>query len=413
MTVTTGTSEIKVYGYRWVVLLAFVFGGFMTQVFWICYAPINKVAAEALGVSDIAIGQLAMIFMYVFALLSLPTSWAVDLWGFKKSVSVGAILLGAFGLLRGIFALNWPLTVITTIGIALSQPFFLNASTKCAATWFRLEERATIVGLGGVAVILGIGVGQIATPMMYQAWGLQTTMLIYGVVGVISALVFLIFAKDHPPTPAGHEERALVLDGFKLIFKLRDFYFLAFVAFVVNAIFNGILTWVEVFVRPKGLDIDQAGLIGGLVLLGGIVGFLIFPSTSDRLRKRRSVLMVGSLLSVPFLVLLAYVNGFALLGIVGFLVGLTVMGLWPLTMQYSAEICYPAPEGTSLGVLNLVGQVSVVGVYAMGWSNEAYGSFTPSLLVCAVGMAIGAVLVFIMKESKLIQAAKPTEGAKP
>ncbi len=91
MTTTTDSQKVKVYGYRWVVLLAFVFGGFMTQVFWICYAPINKVAAEALGVSDIAIGQLAMIFMYVFALLSLPISWAVDLWGFRKAVSVGAM----------------------------------------------------------------------------------------------------------------------------------------------------------------------------------------------------------------------------------------------------------------------------------------------------------------------------------
>jgi MFS family permease len=299
--------------------------------------------------------------------------------------------------------------VITTIGIAISQPLFLNAGTKLAANWFRLQERATIVGLGGVGVILGIGVGQIATPLMYEAWGLQPTMLVYGILGVISALVFLVLAKDHPPTPAGHEERVLVLDGFKRIFKLRDFFILAFVAFVINVIFNGVLTWVEVFVRPKGLDIDQAGLIGGLVLLGGIVGFLVFPSTSDRLRKRRAVLRTGAAISVPFMVLLAFVNGFASLGIVGFLVGLTIMGLWPLTMQYSTEVCYPAPEGTSLGVLNLVGQISVIGVFAMGWSNEVYGSFAPSLLVCAVGMALAAVLVSNMKESKLIQAAQQVE----
>ncbi len=324
MTSANTTQEIRVYGYRWVVLLSFVFGGFMTQVFWICYAPITKVVAHL----------------------------------------------------------------------------------------FRLEERATIVGLGGMAIIFGIVVGQIATPFMLEAWGLRNTMLIYGIAGVVSALVFLIFAKDHPPTPAGHEERVLMLDGLKHIFTMRDFYLLAFIAFVINAIFNGISTWVEVFVRPKGLDINQAGLIGGLLLIGGILGFLIFPFTSDRTRKRKPVIMVGALLSLPFLVLLANVDSFALLAIVSVLLGICVMGIWPVTLQYSTEICYPAPEGTSMGMISLAGQISVLAVTAMGWSNEVYGSFTPSLLAFAVSMAVVVVFVSIMKESKLIQAAQQTEGTK-
>jgi len=406
MTSTTETQKIRVYGYRWVVLLAFVFGALMTQIFWICYAPITKVAAETLGVSDLQIGLLAMIFMYIYIPLSLPASWAIDTWGFKKAVSLGAILLAVFGLLRGIFAWNWTLTLITTIGIALSQPLFLNAATKLAANWFRVEERATVVGLGGMAVLLGIVIGQIATPIMLEAWGLRNAMLIYGIIGVVSALLFVIFAKDHPPTPAGHEERVLMLEGLKHIFRLRDFYLLAFVFFVINAIFNGISTWVEVIVRPKGLDISQAGLVGGLLILGGILGFLIFSSVSDRLRKRRPVVMAGALLSVPFLVLIAYVSGFAWLAIVSFLLGLCAMGGYPVALQYVTEICYPAPEGTSQGVFMLAGQISVIAITAMGWSNEVHGSFTPSLLAFAVSMAVAAMLVFIMKESKLIQAAK-------
>ena len=95
---------------------------------------------------------------------------------------------------------------------------------------------------------------------------------------------------------------------------MRDFYLLAFVVFVINAVFNGILTWVEVMVRPRGLDISEAGLIGGLLMIGGMLGFLVFSSASDRLRKRKPVLMAGALLSIPFLVLMAYVNGFARTG---------------------------------------------------------------------------------------------------
>jgi len=257
-----------------------------------------------------------------------------------------------------------------------------------------------------MATLLGIVIGQIATPFMLEAWGLSASMLIYGIFGVVSALLFVIFAKDHPPTPAGHEEKALMLDGLKHIFTLRDFYLLAFIVFVINAVFNGILTWVEVMVRPRGLDISDAGLIGGLLMIGGMLGFLIFSSTSDRLRKRKPVIMVGALLSIPFLVLMAYVNGFALLAIVTFLLGLTIMGVYPVALQYATEICYPAPEGTSMGVFTLAGQISVVAVGAMEWSNRVHGSFTPSLLVFAASMAVGVALLSSMKESKLIQEAK-------
>jgi MFS family permease len=264
------------------------------------------------------------------------------------------------------------------------------------------------VGIGGMATLLGIVIGQIATPLMLEAWSLSTTMLIYGILGVVSALSFVIFAKDHPPTPAGHEEKALMLAGLKHIFTMRDFYLLAFIVFVINAIFNGILTWVEVMVRPRGLGLSEAGLIGGLLMIGGIFGILILSSASDRLRKRKPVLLLGSLLSVPFLVLTAYVSDFTLLAIVTFLLGLCVMGAYPVALQYATEICYPAPEGTSMGVFTLAGQISVVAVGAMAWSNKVHGSFTPSLLAFAAAMAVGAVLVSIMKESKLIQDATRT-----
>jgi MFS family permease len=409
---TSGTQEVKVYGYRWVVLLAYMFISLTMQIFWICYAPITKVAGQTLGVSDMEIGLLAMLFMYIYIPLSVPASWAIDTWGFKKSVALGAVMMGVFGLLRGIFTQDYTLTLIMTIGLAAAQPLFLNSGTKLAANWFPLGERATIIGIGGMAGLLGIVIGQIATPFMLTAWGMANTMLIYGIVGAISAMLFLIFAKDKPPTPAGYEERVLMLDGLKHILKMRDFYLLAFIIFVINAIFNGVSTWVEVIVRPKGMDVEQAGLIGGLLMIGGIVGFFVLPPISDKTRKRKPVFMAGALLSIPFLVLMAFVNSFTFLAVVTFLMGLFIMGVIPVALQYATEICYPAPEGTSMGLFTLAGQISVVAVTAMGWSNAVYGSFTPSLLVFAVAMVIGVVLLSIMKESKLIQTASAAQPVK-
>ena len=48
-------------------------------------------------------------------------------------MGIGAALTGIFGLLRGLVAPNYDLVLISQIGIAIGQPFILNAVTKVAA----------------------------------------------------------------------------------------------------------------------------------------------------------------------------------------------------------------------------------------------------------------------------------------
>ena len=407
MNATADAPEIKVYGYRWVVLLAYMFINLTMQIFWICYAPVTGLAAEHYGASDLQIGFLAMSFMYIFVPLSIPASWAIDTWGFKNAVGLGAVLMGICGLLRGTLYLdNYTATLIFTIGIAVAQTLLLNSSTKLAALWFPLEERATVIGLGSIAPFLGIVIGQMVTPYLVESLGFNTMNLTYGIVGAVSAIVFLLLAREAPPTPAGHEERVLMLDGLKHMLRLSDFYILAFVFFVVGAVFNGVSTWVEVIVRPKGLDVTQAGMIGGLLLIGGIVGVFILPPISDRTHRRKPVYLWGLILAIPFLVGLALLNSYIFLMVTTFILGVFMMGISPVASQYATEKCYPAPEATSAGLLMLANQLSVVAISAMGWSNEQFGSFTPSMLVLSGLMVVSAILLATMKESKMMQ----TEG---
>ena len=83
------------------------------------------------------------------------------------------------------------------------------------------------------------------------------------------------------------------------------------------------------------------------MLLGGIVGFLVFP-------RRIGCASAGqssgpeSAISVPFTVFLAFVIGFATLVVGSFFVGLTIMGICALQILDRGRD--PAPEGTSRGV---------------------------------------------------------------
>jgi len=399
---------VKVYGYRWVMLGAFMLVNVAMQMLWICFAPVTGPAASYYHVTDFEIGLLAISFMLVYIPLALPASWAIDTYGFRKAVGFGAILMGVFAVLRGLYTTNYTVTLLFTIGIAAGQPFLLNSWTKLAALWFPMRERATAVGLAAMATFLGIVIGQVLTPYLVLQFNFGAMQLIYGIATAFATVVFLVLAREHPPTPAspsGSEERALMLDGLKQILRQRNFYYLAFGMFVGGGVFNGLATWVESIVRPKGVSITDAGLLGGIMLIGGIVGAVAIPALSDRFRKRKIILLVGFALAIPGMFGVAFSADYAVLLASFFLVGLFTTGIGPVAYQYGAEITYPAPEGTSNGLFGLAGQLSVVMITAMGWIDTQFGSFTPSILALAGLMAAGCALMSLLKESTMMQTA--------
>ena len=198
-------GAVRAYGYRWVILAAFMLTAAMNQALWITFAPITSDAMKFYATSDIAIGILSMVFMAVYILLFLPAAWLIDTWGFRGAVSLGAALTAFFGITRGLFADNFTLVFVSQVGIAMGQPLILGAITKVAARWFLKDERATAAGLGTLAMYLGILVSLIVTPLLLGSYGMKTMLLVEGCVAVVAAVVFMVVAREHPPTPPGRQ----------------------------------------------------------------------------------------------------------------------------------------------------------------------------------------------------------------
>jgi len=391
----------RVYGYRWVVLAVFMFINITIQILWISYAPITTPAAKFYGVSDTQIGLLAITFMVAYIPFSLPISWAIDTYGFHKAVSVGAILMAVFGILRGL-AGSYSLILWSTIGLAVAQPFLLNSWTKVPAQWFSIEERATAVGLVTLSSLLGVAVGEAVPPILLQGgMSIRTEQLIFGIIGAFSAVLFIILAREKPatpPCPPGQEVRSLMLDGLKHALTIRDFWFFLIVMFVGLAIFNGVSTWVEDIIRPRGFTPTDAGTLGALMVIGGILGAVVLPPFSDKQHKRKIYLLFGLLLAIPGLLGLTYATSFWLLMVSGFWLGFFLISISPIGFQYAAEITQPTPEGTSNGLIQLFGQASAVFVYIMVAMKTADGSFTPSLLLGVGLIIISLILITQMKD---------------
>lgn len=394
-------NSYKLYPYRWVVLAVFMLVNITIQILWISYAPITGLAAAYYGVTDLKIGLLAMTFMIVFVPLSLPASWAIDTFGIRRAVGFGVILMGVFGVLRGLAGANYTLAVLCTIGIAMGQPFLLNSWTKVPAMWFGNGERATAVGLVTLSSLAGIALGMVLSPMLVETLSIAQCQLLYGGIAAASSILFLILAREKPATPpcaSGEEVRALMLDGLKSALKVKEFWLYLGVCFIGMGIFNGVTTWVENIVRPRGFNPTDAGNLGALLLFGGLLGAVILPSFSDRQHKRQKFIMLGVGLAIPGLIGLTYAQSAWLLYFSAFLLGFFLTSANPVGMQYCAEITYPTPEGTSAGLIQLFGQTSVVFVYIMEALQTRNGSFTPALLLAAGLLVIGVLLAAGMKD---------------
>src|SRR5664280_2797660 len=183
---------------------------FAIQIQWISYATIISESSRYYGVSHQMITLLSMVFMIAFIPLSLPAAWVIDTRGFRIAVGFGVILMGVFGITRGLAGSNYAVALASTIGIAIAQPFLLDAWTKVPANWFPAGERATAVGLITLASMLGVAfvimgvfngvtswVGDIILPRGFGSTDAAILGAVMLVVGVIGAVVLGAISDRH------------------------------------------------------------------------------------------------------------------------------------------------------------------------------------------------------------------------
>jgi MFS family permease len=400
-------TDFKVYGIRWMMLTVYMVMVAVNQLLWITFAPITGDATKYYGVSDLRIGILSMCFMIVYIVVSIPASWVIDKFGIRIGVGIGAAFTGIFGLVRGFAGTDYNWLLIAQIGIAIGQPFILNAITKLAARWFPMEERATAAGLGTLAMYMGILLGMTLTPYLIIGSGIGGMLYIYGIVSILTSVVFIVFIKEGPPTAPclpEQEERSLVYDGFRQTLRTKDFIILMIIFFIGLGVFNAVTTWIEDILRPRGFTATQAGITGGLMIVGGIIGALFIPILSDKYKKRTPFIIIALVGATLGLTGITFATTYWLLLTSGAVLGFFLLSSGPIGFQYGAEITYPASEGTSNGMLLLMGQVSGIAfIFGMdSLKSAATGSMTRSLVFLIALMVLSILMSLRLKESVIL-----------
>ena len=397
-------GEYKSYKYRWVVLAVYMYISALTQLYWLNFAAIDTfMESPPFGWPASTVMWFTLVFPLVQVLLSMPAGIVIDRKGFKYGVGIGALFTGIFAMLRLVNTDSFTVLLISQIGIAVGQPFVLNGVTKLVMTWFPQKEEATAVGLGSLALLVGMMVGLGATPSLVQFLGFETMLSIYGTLGVLGIILFFSLVKAHPATPPREVEVQQEITGWqgiKHILKVRDFVVLGFIALIGIGVFNGLATWLEKILNElHEIPMTDAGIISAILVLSGIVGCIVIPLGSDKVMKRKPFLLLASAVGAVCIIALMVAKGYAANVVNGIFLGFFLISALPIMLTMSAEITGARFAGISVGYLQLLGNAAAVAIVPiMEFMRGVTGQYILPLAFIAGLLGISFILAMLIRE---------------
>ena len=378
----------KVYPFRWIVLFTYMLVAVVSQILWLNFAPITTpIMTSIFKVTESDVGLLSIVWPLLFIPISIPAGILIDKKGFRFGVSIGAFIMALFAVLRIFSGENFTLLLFFQSCAALGQPFVFNAISKLVTLWFPFEERALATGIGIMGQYIGMIIALALTPFLVPSSeiALLTNMLIiYAVISVVSAFLFAVFAKEKPESAPKEtlEEEVKTSISFKDIGKFfgkRNFIILEALFLIGVGLFTALLTWLEAILVARGLAVTDAGLIGGIIIIGGIAGSVVIPGISDKIARRKPFIVLDLAVAAAMLFLLAESSEFLILAAVGFILGFFLMSALPIGLEMSAEIVGQALAGSASSFLWLFSQAgSVIFILFMDAVKSATEGLYPS-----------------------------------
>lgn len=341
---------------RWTVLAVFTLVAGLSQALWLNFVPILSTIQRRYGVDELTASTLILVFPALYVVLSLPAGALIDRRGYRFSVAAGAVVMAAFACLR-IYTGSFYVLLAGQIGIACAQPYIVNGISKLVADWFPPDQNAAANGLGTVGLFIGMALGMGLTPELVDSLTLTGAMVVFALLSVVGALLFLLLGHEQNPS---RQPDATIFGESRALLRDRNLLRLFVVAFLALGYFNGLTTWLELILAPRGINSAQAGLGGAALIVGGIVGAAVVPTLSDRFRRRKPFLMLCSTAALLLTYPLCYSTSPMLLYALGAALGAAFLPGYALLLAMTEEEAGAARAGAATGVLMLTGNAGGV-----------------------------------------------------
>lgn len=372
-----------------------------------------------------AVGNLAALYLYVYAVLQLPVGLLLDRWGPRVLVTGGMALAGA-GAAAFAFADTIWVAYAGRIAIGAGSSVAFISALTLAAAWHHPSRFGMFSGMTMGYAMLGGFLAQGPLGGVVEQIGWRDPLAVSALWGVGLALLVWLIVRDRPD--GGRVQRTGTQSlGRSLMqaMSLPQNWILGVYGCLLSGPFlsYGLLWGVPHIMLIYGVGREAAGFSASLMTIGFAIGGPLGGFLSDRFRRRKlplcfaafaSLVLWAVMLFGPEVPLPTYQVMIFLLGLLG--------GSMILTLALARELSPPSIGGAVTGFVNgmFVGGGAllqpIVGIVLdMVWDgtmNETTGipyyspdHYQTALLMLPVAAGLGLLLSFFMRESHCRQVA--------
>ncbi|MEP7186686.1 MAG: MFS transporter [Rhodanobacter sp.] len=278
-------------------------------------------------------------------------------------------------------------------GIAMGGEWGIGASLALESV--PVKSRGLVSGLLQSGYPCGYFLAAIAYWIVFDVLGLGWRAMF--VAGVLPALLVMYVRAKVPESPVWQanrkQPRRSVRESMRGQWKRLLYMMLLMMAF--NMFSHGSQDMYPTFLKSQ-LHF-QTGTVTILTLLlnaGAIVGGLTFGAWSERIGRRRAMI-IAALLALPCIPLWTFGGSLVLLGLGAFLIQVMVQGAWGVVPTYLNELSPEEVRGTLPGFAYQLGNLLAASTAtAQSWlADQSGGNYA---VVMASWMAVVAVLLAVL-----------------
>lgn len=394
-TVTERNTELN--SYRWVILTLMVASFLLTFISRMAWPPLIPVVAPTLHMTNVEAGALMTAFYFGYIITQIPAGVLTDRLGVKAVLTISLVLEGiaTYGMR---YMTNYDTGFWLRVIVGLGAGAVMSACTRAVTEWFPAEERGIAFGILLAAPSAGIVLSNYIAPALNSALGWRGVFEVIGIITTIIgiSILFLVRTSDDQVRSSGNP-----LGGFKVIFSSRELILTSFAGFCLLWSELGIATWANTYIKTKlGYSVATAGLVMIFYGIGGIVAPLLSGYISDKIGKRKAILIFAYVAQIPATIIFGYMHSIGALYFMGFMVGFLSYLANPHLSVLVTQFAGKKWAATATGTTNFVWQLaSMIGPVILGWSIDATGSFSSVWYILSAGPLIGVLLLLGIREN--------------
>lgn len=370
---------------RWSIFAILILAYMLVFFHRMAPAVVAEDLMRTFGITGVALGSLAAMYFYVYTLMQIPAGVLADTLGARFTVAAGNLVAGLGSILFGLADSFWAASIGRgLVGLGVSVVFV--GLFKSNSVWFSERNYGLISGLtllfGNVGAISSAA--PLAALLSYYSW--RSIFVALGLGTMILAVLTLLLVRNRPEDLGFPSVRQM--EGqhsqpprqqhwwpqLRTVVTTRAVWPAFWVDLgMVGSMLAFVGLWAIPYLRDvHGLERSAAATYTTISLAGFALGSLGAGWFSDRIGRRRTVIVVGTIgyaltcAAFAFLPWSAPEVGMGLFALLGYWAGGFIV-----TFAAAKEVVQPHSAGMAVGLVNTGLFLGAAGLQPLlGWAMD-------------------------------------------